>query len=923
LLSAPLSRALFNSLRHLAGLCLAWVLTTPLLAAPSVALYYGARPPLDELKAFDIVVVEPDHGITPKQFAHSYSSLYAYVGIGEAQPSRPWFKDLPDGIKLTQNAAWGSAVVDLSHPAWADFVAERIVAPLWASGYRGFFLDTLDSYRLAKNFDEAAQQRGLIKVIETLHRRFPGIRLILNRGFEVVPAVRDKIAMVAAESLFQGWDAGNQRYVEVPASDREWLLGQLRKVRDEHRLPVLAIDYVTPGDRALARATAERIKALGIVPWVADGLLDSLGVGAVEVVPRKVLVLYDRKEASTLNEVRAHRFIEMPLNHLGYTAEYHDLQQPLPSGHLAGRVAGIVVWPAGNIPRSRAFMEWLRQQIDAGIKVAFLGDLGIPLDRAGERLLGLAQDDTTGNATISRHHPMFGFEAPLRADKRMQGGLRLTGSGKPLVELSVGGKPMVGAALTPWGGFALDPFLLRDIPGSEQYRWLVDPFAFLQEALALPPLPVPDVSTENGRRLLMAHIDGDGFPSLAELPGSPLSGRVLLDEILKRYRIPHAMSVIEAEVAPHGLYPKLASEMEGIARQMFALPHVEIASHTFSHPFLWDMGKIARKGSKEEGAEAYHLAVPGYQMNLQREIVGSIEYIRQRLAPAGKPVQILLWSGDTEPGADALAIAEQAGLLNMNGGNTLITQSFPSLTAVGPFGIVKDGYAQVYAPVINENVYTNLWTGPFYGYRRVLETFALTEKPRRLKPVAIYYHTYSASKRASLEALHQIYGWAAGQPLHPVFPSEYIRKVRDFSRAVLARDGNTWIYRGNGDLRTLRAPAALGTPDPANSSALAGYQQASEGHYLHLAGEQARIRFASHPGNAPFMREANGRLESWQAAEGQLRFRLKAHQPLIFALGNARNCDISADGRRLPAGESSLFKLDHAAATIQVSCPRR
>ena len=86
----------------------------------------------------------------------------------------------------------------------------------------------------------------MIAVIETLHRRFPGIRLILNRGFEIVPAVRDKISMVAAESLFRGWNAAARRYAEVPASDREWLLAQLRRVRDEFGVPVLAIDYLPP-----------------------------------------------------------------------------------------------------------------------------------------------------------------------------------------------------------------------------------------------------------------------------------------------------------------------------------------------------------------------------------------------------------------------------------------------------------------------------------------------------------------------------------------------------------------------------------------------------------------------------------------------------------------------------------------------------
>ncbi|MGE5387085.1 MAG: bifunctional glycoside hydrolase 114/ polysaccharide deacetylase family protein [Betaproteobacteria bacterium] len=897
-------------------------------AAPSVALFYGKDAPLAELKAFDIVIVEPDHGYDPRRYRHPESELFAYVAVGEANPSRPWFRDIPAGAKLAENPAWGSAVIDLSQPDWPNFVAERMVTPLWEKGYRGFFLDTLDSYRLAKNFDEAAQQKGLVTVIETLHRRFPGIRLILNRGFEVVPALRGKIMMVAAESLFQGWDAASRRYVEVPAADREWLLGQLRKVRDEYGIPVLAIDYVAPTDRKLTRATAERIKALGIVPWVTDGALETLGIGAVEVMPRKLLFLFDGREAPAINYTNIHRFVEMPANHLGYVAEYHDVNAPLPEQVFAGRAAGVVLWLPGPPQKPKALADWLRRRMEEGVRIAFIGQFGIPLDATTMRRMGLAMQTgpAAGAVTLGKHDPMFGFEAPLAPERQSLLPLRLTGAGRPLVEVSdAKGGRYVAAAFMPWGGFALNPFVLREIPGTEQARWLVDPFAFLAGALGQPAMPVPDVTTENGRRLLLAHIDGDGFPSRGEFPGSPLAGRVLLDEVLKRYPIPHGVSVIEAEIAPHGLHPKDAAEMEAVARQIFALPNVEIASHTFSHPFRWDSNVKHGIFSGAESEEAYHLAIPGYKMDLHREIVGSVDYVRNRLAPAGKPVRLLFWSGDTAPGEDALRIADEAHLLNFNGGDTFITKSAPSLTGVQPLGIRKGVYRQIYAPVTNENLYTNLWRGPFYGYRRAIETFEMTEAPRRLKPIGIYYHSYSASKRASLEALRQVYDWALARPVHPVYPSEYIRKVLDFYDVVIARAGDEWLVRTAGDLRTLRAPATLGNPDPGASAGLAGFIRGAEGNYLHLAGTSARIAFAPQAPPRPYLRQANARLSGWQNDRDGLRFELRGHQALEFALANAGRCTVSADGKPLKPFRqtegAAFFRVDHAAAAIQARCP--
>lgn len=902
----------------------------PAVGAPAVALFYGSAAPLDELKAFDIVVVESEHGDDPRRYRKPYSELYAYVSVGEAHPTRSWFKDIPPGARLAGNADWDSLVIDLAHPEWADFLAERVVAPLWEKGYRGFFLDTLDSYRLAKQFDEAAQQAGLVAVIEKLHQRFPGIRLILNRGFEVVPKVKDKVQMVAAESLFRGWDAGSKRYVEVKAADRDWLLGKLREVRDSYGIPVLAIDYVAPQERALTRATAERIKALDIVPWVTDSALATLGVGQREVVPRKIAVIYDAREAPALNYTMAHRFLEMPLNHLGYLAEYHDINQPLPPDLSPSRYAGIVFWLNGAPSRPRVVNDWVARQITLGTPLVFFDQLPAAADNNALKNLGLArQPGPSGTRlSIASADPMVRGEAPLRPDRRRILPLRLTGDGTPLIEIADQNETRhVAAALMQWGGFVLAPFVVSELPGTEQFRWNLAPFAFLAAALRLPAIPVPDVTTENGRRLLLAHIDGDGFPSRAEVPGSPFAGRVLLDEILSRYRIPHAMSVIEAEVAPSGLYPKESAEMEDIARRMYALSHVEIASHTYSHPFRWD--EKVRHGifHDTDADEAYHLAVPGYKLDLNREIVGSMNYINERLAPPGKTAKILLWSGDTAPGAEALRIVADAGFLNMNGGDTQITRSNPSLTAVAPIGISKGGYRQIYAPIANENIYTNLWRGPFYGFRRIIETFQMTETPRRLKPIGIYYHTYSASKKAAIEALHHIYRWALGQDAQAVFPSEYIRKAIDFDAVTIAREGDGWRIRGNGDLRTVRAPAALGQPDLEASRGVAGHLAGAEGNYIHLAGDDTLLRFAATPPARPYLRDANARLSDWQAAGGDLRFALKGYQPIDFALVGAGRCRVTANGKpvtpRATTGDTQNFRLNDAAATIDTRCHGR
>ncbi len=249
----------------------------------SIAFFYGKHPPVDALSHYEAAVIEPDHGFVPPapSVPPSKPTWYAYVSVGEVNPSRAYFADLPAGWLHGTNDAWHSSVVDQTVPGWPAFVVDKVVAPLWRQGYRGFFLDTLDSYQLVATTDaaRAAQQAGLIAVIRAIHARFPGAYLILNRGFELLPAIHDIVDAVAFESLYRGWNQTMQQYVEVSQPDRDWLLGQASTIRERYRLPLISIDYCDPVDTACAEDTAARIRAVGMLPWVADGGLQTMGVG--------------------------------------------------------------------------------------------------------------------------------------------------------------------------------------------------------------------------------------------------------------------------------------------------------------------------------------------------------------------------------------------------------------------------------------------------------------------------------------------------------------------------------------------------------------------------------------------------------------------------------------------------------------------
>ncbi|HEU4620703.1 MAG TPA: endo alpha-1,4 polygalactosaminidase, partial [Burkholderiaceae bacterium] len=897
---------------------------SPPPALRDVALFYGEQPPLDELRVFDVVVVDPDHDVDPRAYSRrngDRSRLYAYVSVGEANPARGYFQAMKPQWFAASNPAFGTRVIDQTAPGWNEFFLDRIVAPLVERGFQGLFLDTLDSYQLLAKTDtqRAEQERAMVGLIRALRARYPELRLIFNRGFEILPEVAEHVQAVAAESLMRGWNPVTNTYRPVPETDRAWLRAKLAEAAKLTGRPSIAIDYVAPEDRVLARDTAKQIVAAGFIPWVTNASLNQLGVGRREVKPRRVLLLTDNPERVRPDVLPAQRYVAMPLNYLGYAVDVMEIDDALapPARPVVGQYAAIVTWLSGtDTLKMTGLSDWLAQQATADVRVVMFnappGDLRGP---AARRLgIDVEPDPGVRQLRLATRHPLAGFEiTPQVAPSELYGVRLASDSGGESVVRVVDERDRAFdiAALTPWGGYAFAPYTVTQLGAVDRSSWAIQPIEFLRRALK-PTLPAIDVTTENGLRLLLVHIDGDGFASRAEVPGTPYASHVMLERFVRRYRVPTTVSVIEGEVGPRGLYPEQSAALEAIARQLFAEPHVEIATHTYSHPFDWY--RAMRQGDtasldKTSADTAYNLRLPGYRFDIAREVDGSKRYIDDTLAPNAKRTRVLLWTGDCMPPPEALAQVERAGLLNMNGGMTVMQRDQASLTDVGPLGMRKGAYLQVYAPNQNENVYTNNWTGPFYGFQRVIETFEMTERPYRLKPINIYFHTYAASKAASIAALEKVYAYALSRPVLPIAASDYIRKVMDFDRAVfftdLEDDEGVVRLRTDGHARTLRAPADA-KYDVAASQGLLGHGDAADGAYLALHGDDARLVPAtSRSAQAIELVRASGVVRDVARVADQLAFTLEvpsgAPQPLIeVAAFHATRCAVTVDGRASP-----------------------
>ncbi|MFT7211590.1 MAG: hypothetical protein ACI9XK_001834, partial [Granulosicoccus sp.] len=776
------------------------------LQGRSTAFYYGVKPPVDVLSQFDRLVVEADN-MTPNELQSlrvDGTRIYAYLSVGEIGPERSYSDSIDPTWVLGANPSWNSKVLDLTKPVVRKFLLQQ-VATLQGEGYQGLFLDTMDSFTLYAKTDaqRAEQSAGLTSLIREMASRYPELRLIANRGFEVLDAVSEHIEAVAAESLYAGWDNVMKTYIEVPEGDRQWLRKKLDHAKDKLGLDVIVIDYLPPNQRTVARIIAEKIAKDGYIPWVANPSLDYIGVGALEVVPRKVLMLFNSNVDGTIEQTKVHKFVAMPVEYMGYVPEYLDLaKKTLPAGELKGVYAGIVSWSSQSYSMP-GFAPWLEKQLVDQVPVVLLGSPPVAFSESMQQALGIdvAGSFDAASAVVVQRDQLIKPErtlsrriqnVPLVAQSVDSGNtvhFRYEDKNQQTADMVVTGK---------FGGYAWAPALMEDGLDYETL-WVVEPFAFFRKALQLPNVPMPDVTTENGRRIWLAHIDGDALPSWAEMTGKRLGADVIYDEILKPSALPHSVSIVEGEMTRIEAYSDRRDRMFSTIRKTFALDNVELASHTFSHPFKWSaVGTYPASGK-------YNLPIDGYRYSAERETKGSIDFIDSELAPAGKRTEIMLWSGDALPGEVELAVLDKLGMPNMNGGMTIATNANLSMTLVSPMARPIGNYVQVYAPIMNENVYTNDWLGPFDGFKRVIETLEITENPRRLKPINIYYHFYSGTKISAMKALREVYDWSVNRDIFPIFGSEFARKVPDHRKVGVARYlTGEWKVSRLGHVRSLR-----------------------------------------------------------------------------------------------------------------------
>ncbi len=899
------------------------MLFSSLLADNRYAFIYSKN--IDDvfINFYDKVVVEAD--AIDDIYALRYpNKMVAYVSVGEIEPWRKTPTPYKKSWIISKNKTWNSLIADLNKKAYRKFIMDRINR-LYKRGYRNFFLDTMDAYHVTRKDKELfkKQQKALIDFIHKLRKKYPKSKIIINRGFEILEQIHNDIDAVVAESLISRYDNNTKSYIPVPSKDQKWLLKSLKKAQ-EYDLDAISIDY-SDGNVTQRVNIAKKIKKLGIIPYVTDGLLQHQGDCDVIRLRRKILILFNQSIFKDKNPVYSdvHLLLAMILEYYGYIPILYDISTKKLPDRVEDKYHSVIIWSNGKTKNDEKLYKWVNKVKSKGIKILFFNNFVFKLTSDRLKSLGLKsiknQNSILDKSNIKYYKPYKAYEIPASLEYRDEL-IEPQNAQKVLSEIYSNGQTNTPIAITSWGGYALESSFLLNI-GNESY-WTIDPFKFIKNALRLKDIPIPDPTTEAGRRILFVHIDGDGFVERVRTDINKLSPQVLIDEIYKKYKIPQTVSIIQGEVDSIGLFPKLSPKMKKIAKELYSIPWIEPASHSFSHPFFWGKA-IQPKNSTPKAGKDYHLPIPNYTFSLKKETVGSINFALSFAPKYKNKKKILFWSGDCLPPKKVLSFVEKNNILAINGGDTTIEKSYAWLSHIAPFGLQRDEYWQIYTAQQNENIFTNEWTGPFWGFRYVIDTFKLTENPRRLKAIDIYYHLYSGSRVASLKALKEVYNWAIKQKTSKLYTSQYIKKVKGFYHTALGKIGNnSYEIRNQGYLRTIRFDKKVKV-DIKNSKGIAGFNYKGDTTYITLDKRDKHIIKLTNRVLSPYLIDCNGWVENIKYYSNQYIFKLKAnipleanfYTPLSCKIKSTQNINIIKKQNRI-----SIISNSQKGATIAFEC---
>ncbi len=258
----------------------AW-LRTKATASPRFrwVAFYGETADEQVLADYDLVVLDRAFRGSKAAITRHGARLFGYLSLGEINTADSFFPQLDPHAVLEPNPAWpATRRIDIRQPAWRQLVLGRIIPAIVAQGFAGLLLDTLDTPAHLEQQDPVGKRgmrQAAVELVRAIRRGYPGLTLIMNRGYDLLPTLAPSVDALMSESLITTGDAEGYRW-NSEAEIAQHLALIARAAHRRPPLPILSLDYWQPKDLTGIRQIYQRERDLGHLPYVATRLLETV-----------------------------------------------------------------------------------------------------------------------------------------------------------------------------------------------------------------------------------------------------------------------------------------------------------------------------------------------------------------------------------------------------------------------------------------------------------------------------------------------------------------------------------------------------------------------------------------------------------------------------------------------------------------------
>ena len=235
-------------------------------------VYYDNERPAEDFAALDLVIFDRRYHPNFRRLGKS-TTVLAYVSMGEVYDDVPERKALQlSKSLLAKNITWNSHVVDLTTAQWRTMVMGYVDNAL-ANGFDGVMLDTVDSplewARTESPKRYAAMQTAAAEMIHDIRQKYPDIKIMLNRGFDIVALAAPDLDYVLAESILTHKDVSTGQFRQLSPKTYRDSVDVLRvALRSANNIKVMTLDYWDIDDGYGVEEIYRKQRAAGFYPYV-------------------------------------------------------------------------------------------------------------------------------------------------------------------------------------------------------------------------------------------------------------------------------------------------------------------------------------------------------------------------------------------------------------------------------------------------------------------------------------------------------------------------------------------------------------------------------------------------------------------------------------------------------------------------------